>query len=157
MAKILLAFMIALLPAIPVWPASEQAAAIDPVLEKRVMRLAEDLRCLVCQNQTIADSNADLAVDLKNQVRDQLRRGRSDDEIRAYMVERYGDFVLYRPPVKATTALLWFGPFVMVLAGLGGLALYLRQRRRIAVDDPADAGLYDDDYDVAPGRGTDRT
>ena len=157
MVKVILAFMIALLPAMPAWPATGKAAAADAAIEKRMMRLAEDLRCLVCQNQTIADSNADLAIDLKNQVRDQLRQGRTDDQIRAYMVERYGDFVLYRPPVKATTALLWFGPFVMVLAGLGGLALYLRQRRRIAVDDPADAGLYDDDYDVAPGRGTDRT
>ena len=157
MAKVILAFMIALPLAIPAWTATGQAAAVDGVLEKRMMHLAEEFRCLVCQNQTIADSHADLAIDLKNQVRDQLRQGRTDDQIRAYMVERYGDFVLYRPPVKGTTVLLWFGPVAMVLAGLAGLALYLRQRRKIAVDDPADAGLYDDDYDIAPLRGTDRT
>ena len=157
MAKVILAFMIALLPAMPAWTVTGKAAAADAVLEKRMMHLAEELRCLVCQNQTIADSNADLAIDLKNQVRDQLRQGRTDDQIRAYMVERYGDFVLYRPPVKGTTVLLWFGPVAMVLAGLTGLVLYLRQRRKIAVDDPADTGLYEDDYDMTPPRGTDRT
>ncbi len=102
----------------------------DPVLEKRVVKLTSDLRCLVCQNQSLADSHADLAIDLKNQVREQMRAGKSDAEIRAYMVARYGDFVLYDPPFKASTLLLWAGPFLLLVLGLCGLALYLRGRRR---------------------------
>jgi cytochrome c-type biogenesis protein CcmH len=128
--------------------AAEGPAPADAALEKRVLKLSEELRCLVCQNQTIADSNADLAVDLKNQVREQLRQGKSEDDIIKYMVARYGDFVLYRPPVKGITALLWFGPLLLVVAGLAGLMLYLRKRRSMATeDDPADAVL--DDYDLA--------
>ena len=122
-------------------------AAADPALEARVMQVAAELRCLVCQNQTIADSNAELAVDLRNQVREQMRQGRSDDAIRSYMVERYGDFILYRPPVKASTALLWFGPLVLVVGGIGGLMLYVRQRRRLAVDDDTENTGFDD-YDL---------
>ena len=101
----------------------------DPVLEKRVVKLTSDLRCLVCQNQSLADSHADLAIDLKNQVRAQMAEGKSDAEIRDYMVARYGDFVLYDPPFKARTVLLWAGPFILLLIGLGGLATYLRGRR----------------------------
>ena len=89
-----------------------------PQLEQRVMALAEELRCLVCQNQSLADSHADLAVDLKNQIRDKLKQGMTNQEILDYMVERYGDFVLYRPPLKATTLMLWFGPFLLLGAGL---------------------------------------
>jgi cytochrome c-type biogenesis protein CcmH len=89
--------------------------ADDPALEERVMAISSDLRCLVCQNETIAASRADLAVDLRNQVREQLRAGKSESEIRDYMVARYGDFVLYKPPVKPTTYLLWLGPFVLLL------------------------------------------
>ena len=92
------------------------------------MTLASELRCLVCQNQTIADSNAPLAEDLRNQVREKMRGGASDSEIVDYMVARYGDFVLYRPPLKLTTALLWFGPLLLVVAGL--LVLLRRLRRR---------------------------
>jgi cytochrome c-type biogenesis protein CcmH len=103
--------------------------ADDLALEKRVIALASELRCLVCQNQTIADSHAELAIDLKNQVREQMRAGKSDDEIRAYMVARYGDFVLYNPPVKPTTMLLWVGPFALLSLGLIGLLFYLRSRR----------------------------
>jgi len=103
-------------------------AADNAVLERRVQRLSEELRCLVCQNQTLADSNADLAVDLKNQVREKLTQGASDKEVIAFMTERYGDFVLYRPPVKATTLLLWFGPGLLMIVGL--IALFLRLRRR---------------------------
>jgi cytochrome c-type biogenesis protein CcmH len=101
----------------------------DPVLEKRVVKLTSDLRCLVCQNQSLADSHAELAIDLKNQVRAQMLAGKSDAEIRDYMVARYGDFVLYDPPFKARTVLLWAGPFLLMLIGLGGLAIYLRGRR----------------------------
>jgi cytochrome c-type biogenesis protein CcmH len=110
-------------------PATEAPpAAADPELEKQVMRLGEELRCLVCQNQTIADSNAELAVDLRNQVREMLRAGKSEKEIKEFMVQRYGDFVLYRPPVKPTTLVLWIGPFVLLLAGLALLFVKLRQR-----------------------------
>ena len=104
--------------------------ADDPVLEKRVVKLTSELRCLVCQNQSLADSHADLAIDLKNQVRAQMQAGKSDTQIREYMVARYGDFVLYDPPFKAATLLLWGGPFALLLVGLLGLAAYLRTRRR---------------------------
>ncbi len=107
------------------------SAAADPVLEKRVVKLTSELRCLVCQNQSLADSNADLAIDLKNQVRSQMQAGKSDTEIRDYMVARYGDFVLYDPPFKSSTLLLWAGPFVLLVVGLLGLAAYLRKRRRL--------------------------
>jgi cytochrome c-type biogenesis protein CcmH len=123
--------------------AEAQPAAADPVLEKRVTRLAEELRCLVCQNQTIADSHADLAVDLKNQIREKVMAGASDDQVKEYMVERYGDFVLYRPPVKTTTWLLWFGPFALLLTGVVVLFAKLRSRaRRVA----ASAGLSEADH-----------
>lgn len=102
--------------------------AADPVLELRLNKLAEDLRCLVCQNQNLADSHAELAVDLKNQVREMLQKGMSDQEIIDYLVQRYGDFVLYKPPVKATTWLLWGGPFVLLVAALSVLLIKLRRR-----------------------------
>jgi cytochrome c-type biogenesis protein CcmH len=111
-------------------------AVPDPVLEKRVMALAEELRCLVCQNQTIADSHAELAIDLKNQIREKLKAGMSEEQIMDYMVARYGDFVLYKPPVKATTVPLWFGPFVLLFAALAGLFYYLLRRRRSAAAQP---------------------
>ncbi len=105
-------------------------ADTDAELEPRLNRLAAELRCLVCQNQSLADSNAELAVDLKNQVRDMMRAGKSDDEIKTYLTDRYGDFVLYRPPMRTTTWLLWAGPFVL-LAG-GGFVLVRVLRRRQA-------------------------
>lgn len=115
-------------------------AAANPELEKRVMALAEELRCLVCQNQTLADSHAELAIDLKNQVREKLASGMSDKEVVDYMVERYGDFVMYRPPMKSTTWLLWFGPFALLI---GGIVVLVRKlsRRRIMQPDPAEADL----------------
>jgi cytochrome c-type biogenesis protein CcmH len=109
-------------------------AAEDPVLEKRVIELAAELRCLVCQNQSLADSNAGLAVDLRNQIRERMKQGESEAQIVDFMVARYGDFVLYRPPVKATTALLWFGPILLVALGL--VVLFVRLKRRRAVSDP---------------------
>lgn len=109
-------------------------AAADPALEARMMNIATELRCLVCQNQTIADSHADLAVDLRRQVREMLQRGDSDQQILAYMTARYGDFVLYRPPVKATTALLWYGPAILLVGGLFVLVLVLRRRARMSPD-----------------------
>jgi cytochrome c-type biogenesis protein CcmH len=105
-------------------------AAADPVLEKRVMTLAEELRCLVCQNQTLAESNAPLAEDLRNQVREKMRQGRSDKEVVDFLVERYGDFVLYRPPLKTTTVLLWFGPPMLLAVGFAVLLRRVRRRRQ---------------------------
>ncbi len=102
--------------------------AADPALEARVMVIAEELRCLVCQNETIAASQADLAVDLRQQIREQLKQGRTQAQILEFMAKRYGDFVLYRPPLKATTVLLWVGPFVLLL--VGGWALVRRIRRQ---------------------------
>lgn len=106
-----------------------QAPAPDPALEKRLLHLTEQLRCLVCQNQTIADSHADLAVDLKNEVREKLAQGESDAQVIDFMVQRYGEFVLYRPPVKTATWLLWFGPFLLLLLGLVFLGSRLRRVR----------------------------
>ena len=125
------------LTAMTALPASAREAApatADPVLEARVMRLASELRCLVCQNETIAASHADLAVDLRNQVREMLRQGRSDAEIMQYMTDRYGDFVLYRPPVKPTTWVLWYGPAALLVGGIAVLALVLRRRSRMGAD-----------------------
>ena len=113
-----------------VWAADAPPASDDPVLEKRVMAISEELRCLVCQNQTIADSHAELAIDLRNQVREMLKKGLSEKEIRTYMVERYGDFVLYRPPVKASTWVLWLGPFLLLVVGLAFLLFKFRQRAK---------------------------
>jgi cytochrome c-type biogenesis protein CcmH len=103
-------------------------AADDPALDKRVRTLAHELRCLVCQNQTLADSNAPLAIDLRNQIREQLGAGKSERDVIDFMVARYGDFVLYRPPFKASTAALWLGPFVLL--ALGAWILLRRVRRR---------------------------
>lgn len=105
-----------------------QPVAEDPVLEERVQELGHLLRCLVCQNQTIADSNAELAVDLKNEIRDMMRAGKSNQQILDFMVERYGDFVLYKPQVKGSTWLLWFGPALLLVLGMGTLLYKLRRR-----------------------------
>ena len=109
-------------------------ATEDPVLEARVMKVSAELRCLVCQNETIAASHADLAVDLRNQVREMLRAGKSDREVFDYMTARYGDFVLYRPPLKSTTALLWFGPPLLLGASMVTLFVLLRRRSRLSAD-----------------------
>lgn len=127
MPRALLAFILALLLG-SVCAQDARPLADDPVLEARVLALAEQLRCLVCQNETIAASRADLANDLRDQIRAQLKEGRSEDQIRQYMVERYGDFVLYTPPVRPTTWLLWVGPFVLLLAMLAWLVRLLRAR-----------------------------
>ncbi len=107
----------------------------DAALDARLRALEEELRCLVCQNQTLADSNAPLAEDLRREVRELAVGGKSDAEIKQYLVARYGDFVLYRPPVKSTTWLLWFGPFVLLVAGGGIWWLITRRRSRKDADD----------------------
>lgn len=104
--------------------------AADPVLEKRMIGLAEKLRCLVCQNESLASSHAELAEDLRREVREQMSKGNSDQEIIDYLVSKYGDFVLYEPPVKSYTLLLWFGPFALLLVAGGTLFFQLRKRRQ---------------------------
>jgi cytochrome c-type biogenesis protein CcmH len=111
---------------------ASELARPDAATEARLKALAEELRCLVCQNQSIADSSAPLAVDLRNQIRDQIGQGRSDEQIRAYMVQRYGDFVLYRPPFQASTAVLWLGPPLLVAGGIVTFLLVVRRRRAAA-------------------------
>ncbi len=113
-----------------------QPVAADPVLEARVTKLAKELRCLQCQNETLADSRADFAEDIRSKIREQMRAGKSDQEIIAYLTDRYGKFILYNPPVDPTTYLLWFGPFVLLLAGLFVLFRYLKQRRDQIVEQP---------------------
>jgi len=121
--------------------------AADPALEARMVKIASELRCLVCQNQTIADSNASLAVDLRREARALIKQGKSDAEVVDYMTARYGDFVLYRPPMRATTLLLWFGPALMLVGGAAVLVIVLRRRSRMA----ADAFDADDEIADEPG------
>ena len=121
-------------------PAAGREAAsdeFDPAKNKRLLKISENLRCLVCQNQTIADSNADLAIDLRRQVRDQIAQGRTDEEIIRYMTDRYGDFVLYKPPFKATTALLWLGPAALLVLVLAWYVVTVRRRRKGGGQKPA--------------------
>lgn len=133
-----LAFCVALCCLNPLLQAEEAAPlAADPVAEKRLLELSVELRCLVCQNQTIADSNAELAQDLRREIRTMIKDGKSNSEIIDFMVVRYGDFVLYRPPVKATTLLLWGGPVALLILSIFMLIRYLRRRAtRIAEEKP---------------------
>lgn len=108
----------------------------DAELDARVHTLSEQLRCLVCQNQTLADSNAELAVDLRRQIREQLRQGASDEAVKQYLVQRYGDFVLYKPPLRPLTWLLWFGPLLLLIVVLA--ALWRARSRRAAPTAPLD-------------------
>jgi len=141
MSRLLLSMLLALIASLA---AAQEARPLaeDPALEARVMHIAEGLRCLVCQNETIAASHADLAVDLRKQIRQQLQQGRSDAQIVDFMVQRYGDFVLYKPPLKRSTWLLWGGPFVLMGVALAALGWNIRRRRRAAV---AQVPLRDDE------------
>ena len=132
----LLALLLAFaLPALAVeavdTPKQAQPNADDPVIEQRLVNLAEDLRCLVCQNESLAGSKAELAEDLRREIRTQMKAGKDDREVIAYLTERYGDFVLYRPPFKPVTYLLWLGPLLFL--GIGGGAWVMTLRRRRAV------------------------
>lgn len=117
---------------------AEEAAPLaeDPVVEQRLVNIAEELRCLVCQNESLAGSQADLAKDLRREVRGLIKEGKSDTEVKDFLVSRYGDFVLYRPQVKPSTYLLWGGPFVLLIAALFLLINYLRRRGRQVVETP---------------------
>lgn len=114
------------------WANDAAPLADDPVTEQRLISISEEMRCLVCQNESLSGSRSDLANDLRREIRTLIREGKSDEQIRNFMVERYGDFVLYRPPVKPITWLLWVGPFVILLAGIAFLLSYLRRRNSIA-------------------------
>ena len=111
----------------------------DPAIEQRLNKLSQELRCLVCQNETLADSRADLAEDLRDEIRQQMKAGKSDKEIIAFLTDRYGQFILYRPQVTPTTYLLWFGPFVLLLGGLALLFYYIKQRRDLIPEQPLSA------------------
>lgn len=128
MREFLLAMMLAFV-ALPAWSREAAPAADDPAIEQRMSEIASELRCLVCQNQTILESSAPLAVDLRNDIRDQLKQGKSAREIMDFMVARYGDFVLYRPPLKGSTLLLWLGPLLLVLTGLVVMFRKIARRR----------------------------
>jgi cytochrome c-type biogenesis protein CcmH len=123
----------------PVSIAGEAQPNEDPQIEARMKALTEQLRCLVCQNETLAESRADLAEDLRREIRKEIKAGKSDREIIAFLTQRYGDFILYNPPVKATTYLLWFGPFVILLVGIAMLYRYLRHRKKMIPDNPLTA------------------
>lgn len=133
-----LMLMVALLAPLSLLNAADEKVGVvrDPVIEARVMDLSKDLRCLVCQNESVAESRAPLAVDLRQQVREQLTAGKSEAEVRDFMVSRYGDFVLYSPPFRASTALLWLGPAGLLLGCVGWLLLRLRNREREAANAP---------------------
>ncbi len=117
-----------------VWAGEARPLTDDPVAEARLKHLAVELRCLVCQNQTLADSSAPLAEDLRREVREMIAKNMSDQEIIEFLVSRYGDFVLYRPPLKATTTLLWVGPFVLMAIGVTALVITLRRRSRTVAE-----------------------
>lgn len=133
MMKRLAILLLALMPVFA-YAGEARDLAEDPVLEKRMVVLAEKLRCLVCQNESLASSHAELAEDLRREVREQMAQGKDDQQIIDYLVARYGDFVLYDPPVKSYTLLLWFGPFVLLLIGVGMLLFQLRKRRQTVAE-----------------------
>ena len=131
-------FFLLILFALPFFAIAKEAQPVadDPALEKRMMELSRQLRCPVCQNETLADSQADLAADLRRQIKEMMKEGKSDQEIIAFLTERYGDFPFYKPRVKPTTYLLWFGPFVLLGGGFIALFRYLGQRRGLIEDHP---------------------
>ena len=116
--------------------AKEAQSNEDPKIEQRMKVLTEQLRCMVCQNETLDASRADLAENLRKEIREQIKAGKSDQEIIAFLTQRYGDYVLYNPPVKKTTYLLWFGPFVLLIGGTAVLYRYLRNRRELIKESP---------------------
>lgn len=139
MRRLVVQLILVCLVLMPALAKEAQPVADDPVLEARVMKLSKELRCLVCQNETLADSRADLAEDLRREIREQMKAGKSDKEIIDFLTARYGKFVLYRPPVDPTTYFLWFGPFLLLLGGLVLLFRYVKQRRDLIVEQPLSA------------------
>ena len=131
-----MSWLLVIILLIPSLAAAEEARPLadNPQIEARLKTLAVELRCLVCQNQTLADSHAPLAEDLRREVREMIAKDMSDREIIDFLVQRYGDFVLYRPPWKASTTLLWLGPFLLLIAGATGLVFALRRRQKKIAD-----------------------
>lgn len=120
--------------ALPLQAKEAASLAADEAVEKRMVAIADELRCLVCQNESLSGSHADLANDLRREIRALIKDGKSDAEILDFMVGRYGDFVRYRPPLKGTTLVLWFGPALLLLIGITALIVYLRRRNDTIVD-----------------------
>jgi cytochrome c-type biogenesis protein CcmH len=146
------ALLLCALAAVAVQAKEAAPAADDPVLEARMQRIAIELRCLVCQNQTIADSHAGLADDLRREIREQLVKGATDEQVVQYMTDRYGDFIRYRPPMNGSTAVLWVGPIVLLIGGVIVLALVLRRRTHLAPDRFEPDELDDEAVDPAAPR-----
>lgn len=136
-----LVLLMVIVCSLPLFALAKEAQSIsnDPELEKRVMALSEELRCLVCQNETLAGSHADLAADLRQEIRQQMKAGKTDKEIVAFLTERYGDFILYNPPVNRRTYLLWFGPFILLGFGLFAFYSYIKRRRELITEQPLSA------------------
>ncbi|ALQ52024.1 cytochrome c-type biogenesis protein [Nitrosomonas ureae] len=133
---IIFTLMLLLVSPLNVWAKEAIPVAEDPEIEKRMLALTVDLRCLVCQNESIADSRAEFSNDIRREIREQIKANKTDKEIVQFLVDRYGDFVLYNPPMKPTTILLWFGPVILFMIGSGSLVFYLR-RRRLQIEDVA--------------------
>jgi len=156
-SSLLALFLLCLIPSFATAQVQEEERpSDDPVIEARLAKLSKELRCLQCQNQTLADSPAGLAADLRREIRVQMKAGKSDQEIVAFLTQRYGDFILYKPRVTFTTYLLWFGPFVLLLGGLYVLFRYIRQRRDSISEQPlsADERRRAEELLAASGKGT---
>ena len=139
--KILYVWILVFLTSGGVWAKEAMPLADDPAIEQRLIVISEELRCLVCQNESLAGSRSDLAMDLRRELRGLIKQGKTDEQIKEFMVSRYGDFVLYRPPVKPSTWLLWAGPFGLMVVGIASLFVYLRRRNT----DIGTGGLTDDE------------
>ena len=141
MKKIISALLLALFCLQTAWAIDKAPAFEDPEQQARYERLARELRCLVCRSETIADSNAQLAIDLRRQLRELMAAGRSDQEITQYMTDRYGDYVLYKPPVVPRTWLLWAAPILLVVGGGIAAAIVIARKAKLPDTDPSDPGL----------------
>jgi cytochrome c-type biogenesis protein CcmH len=141
MMKLFSAVLLALFCLQAAWAIDKEPAFTDPVQQTRYERLSRELRCLVCRSETIADSNAQLAVDLRRQLRELMAAGKSDKEILQYMTDRYGDYVLYKPPVVPRTLLLWAAPVLLVLGGGIAAAITISRKSKLPDTDPSDPGL----------------
>jgi len=136
MKSLLAAVMTALCFTLPLHAREAAPLAEDPVVEKRLIDISGELRCLVCQNESLAGSQAELAKDLREEVRGLIKEGKTDNEVKEFLVSRYGDFVLYRPQMKPTTYVLWIGPFILLIIGLLALVSYLRKRNQVVEEAP---------------------
>ena len=137
--RALLLFLLLAFSALQVHAKEAAPLAQDEVTEKRLVEISSELRCLVCQNESLSGSHAELANDLRREIRTLIKDGKSDNEIMEFMVSRYGDFVRYRPPLKGSTLLLWFGPALLLVGGISALIIYLRRRNRAINDTPLSA------------------